>query len=606
MSPVITISGGSFPFSPRPHRADEIAWREWSAAPFEVAAETDRPVLLSLAASWSLDSHRLDESVLSDQRAIDLIGSQFVAVRADVDERPDVASRYAPAVPALAFLTPEGDPISTLAARSGDIDAIDADTFIHAAQAVLDDWYRDREGVTQRVDAARATRAAERAAARATRAPGVLTPSVLDTALDIVSAHWDEDEQALQVPGSDEHARVEPQPDVVRLLRYAYHRRGLAPEFNRAFAITQALAEGDLADRIDGGFFRQASEGWVDPAGEKLARVQGAMLLAMAEVAHSDDEALEVLDEAIDGTARYLIQSLGDASGAIASSEVTVPGAMEVDRRVFAGSIAVVARALLRAGSTLARRDWVERGRRAVDFLLARMRAGEAGVYHAWDGGARTLGILDDQAQTLLALLEAYEVSGQGHYFEQARQIARVVDRDWHEPGLGFRDLADGSEETGLLAEPAYPLAENVDMAEALIWLARLTHDERHLSIAQETLGAFAHGIEGRGLAASNYARVVDRLLSAEPEFKVIAEHEAGEPDAVADPLHLAALRLRLAGRTVQRLDRVADAELIRQLGLPDIAKAAFVCSGSSCLGPLTEPEQLLPTVEELLGAPAW
>src|SRR3546814_12630020 len=109
-------------------------------------------------------------------------------------------------------------------------------------------------------------------------------------------------------------------------------------------------------------------------------------------------------------------------------------------------------------------------------------------------------------------------------------------------------------------------MAENTDMAEALTWLARLTHDERHLSLAQDTLGAFAHGLEGRGLTGVNYARVVDRLLSAEPEFKIIAEHPAGEPDSVADPLHHAALRLRLPGRTVQRLDATADALLLDKL----------------------------------------
>ena len=143
-------------------------------------------------------------------------------------------------------------------------------------------------------------------------------------------------------------------------------------------------------------------------------------------------------------------------------------------------------------------------------------------------------------------------------------------------------------------------------MAEALTWLGRLTHDERHLAQAQDTLGAFAPGLEARGLSGANYARVVDRLLSAEPEFKIVAEYEAGEPDMVADPLHAAALRLRLPGRTVQRLDRVGDAGLIEQLRLPDVAKVAYVCSGSTCLGPFTEPEQLLPAVEELLGAPVW
>ncbi|MGE3960248.1 MAG: DUF255 domain-containing protein [Dehalococcoidia bacterium] len=601
MSPVIATPEGVFPFSPRSHRAREIRWLEWGDGAFAEARISDKPILLSVVTFWSTEAYGMDEGAYSDQRIIDLLAEQFVAVRVDGDERPDVAARYMlppPAtLPAVAFLTPEGDPIETFG-------VLDADTLVHAAHGVLNQWFRDREAVSQRIDAARAMRAAERAAARATRAPGILTPSILDAALEIVHARWVEDP-----PGLDEdHGTVglHPHPEVLRLLRYAFHRRWLAPEFNRAFALGEAMVAGALYDRVDGGFFRSASSGWAEAAPEKLARTQGEMLLALAELAHSDEEAAAAFEDVIEGTASYLASSLGDATGAIVASEVTEPGAMDVDRRVFTASAAVGARGLLRAGILRDRRDWVERGRRIVDFLLSRARAGEAGMYHAWDGSPRTLGILDDQAQMLLALLEAYEVSGQGHYFEQARQIARVVDRDWHEPGLGFRDLADGSDDLGLLAEPRYPLAENADMAEALIWLARLTHDDRHLSTAQETLGAFAHGLEGRGLVVANYARVVDRLLSAEPEIKVVAEYPAGEPDAVADPLHAAALRLRLPGRTVQRLDRVGDAELIRQLGLPDVGRVAYVCSGSTCLGPLTDPEQFLPTVEELLGAPAW
>ncbi|MCA9851712.1 MAG: hypothetical protein KC461_13855, partial [Dehalococcoidia bacterium] len=84
----------------------------------------------------------------------------------------------------------------------------------------------------------------------------------------------------------------------------------------------------------------------------------------------SDEEAEAALHEPIEGTATYLVESLGDATGAIVSSEVTEPGAIDIDRRVFTGSAAVVARGLLRAGALLDRRDWIERGRRVVDFLL--------------------------------------------------------------------------------------------------------------------------------------------------------------------------------------------------------------------------------------------
>src|SRR5690606_24389210 len=154
MSPVLTIAGGSFPFSPRPHRADEIPWREWGPAALEDAAASDRPVLLSVVAAWSTVSHRADEGAYSDQRVIDLLASQFIAVRVDADERPDVVARYAPGVPSVAFLTPEGDPIASLGAGTATPE-VSADALVHAAHEVLHEWYRDRDAIMQRVDAAR-------------------------------------------------------------------------------------------------------------------------------------------------------------------------------------------------------------------------------------------------------------------------------------------------------------------------------------------------------------------------------------------------------------------------------------------------------------------
>jgi uncharacterized protein YyaL (SSP411 family) len=134
-----------------------------------------------------------------------------------------------------------------------------------------------------------------------------------------------------------------------------------------------------------------------------------------------------------------------------------------------------------------------------------------------------------------------------------------------------------------------------------------LTHDEHHLQVALETLNAFATGLEARGLVIADFARVVDRLLSAEPEFKIVSEWPAGEPDRVADPLFREALRMPLAARTVQRLSLPQDDLLMRQLGLPlDRTRVAYVCVGARCSAPVTQPEQLLSAVEAATAAPTW
>ena len=608
----------SFHFSPRPNRAADIPWQEWDADAFARAQELDRPVLLAISGSWCHWCHVMDETTYSDDRVIKMLSTRFVCIRVDTDERPDVNARYnAGGWPTTAFLTPEGDVITATT-------YLDPAAMLDAISTVLEAWYVNREGVTQQVEATRAMRAAERAAALAQRVPGALSPSILDIALDVVEARYNEIAPGLvedgAAPGSERAQLRFPHPDVIRLWRYAHLRRNNTDAGDHALALARAIADGGLYDATDGGFFRYSTRpDWSAPHVEKLARDQGALLLAFAELALGDEGARDALRPAVEGTATYLVEMLADTSGGIGGSQdadeayraATVEEresleAPAIDHRVFTAAAAVAARGLVAAGVAYDRPDWRTAGERAVDFLLNHLRGGNAGMYHAYDGDARLFGVLDDQVQTLLALLETYEVSGQPHYFEQARTLARIVERDWFDRGLGFRDLADEHEDTALLAEPSHPLAVNVAAAEAFLWLGRLTHDERHLELAQDTLGAFAHGLEGRGLAVADYARVVDRLLSAEPEFKIVAEWPAGEPDRVADPLHAKALRLPLAGRTVQRLNPIQDIDLMQQLGLPDVSKVAYVCAGSTCSAPLTDPDSLEAAVEDILAAPSW
>lgn len=613
------MSDAPFHFSPRPNRAAEIPWAEWGAEAFARAQADDRPVLLSISGSWCHWCHVMDETTYSDPRVIDLLAARFVPVRVDTDERPDVNARYnAGGWPTTAFLTPEGDVIASAT-------YLDAEQMLDACRTVLEGWLVNREGIVQQVEAARAMRAAERAAARAQRGPGALTPAILDIAVDLLDGRFDPTTPGLvedgAEPGGDRAALRFPHPEALRLWRYHALRRDEPGSLARARETWAAMTGGGLFDHRDGGFFRYATRAdWSAPHVEKLARDQGALMLAAAELAIADLGWRDEQRDLIERFAAYVTGTLGDAQGGIgnaqdadeayhaaseAERDLMPPPA--VDGRVFTSSCAVAARGLIALGVAFDRRDWTERGLRAVDFLLSHLRAGQAGMYHAYDGAPHLLGILDDQAQMLLALLEAYEVSGQPFRLEQARWLARVMDDQWLEPGLGFRDVAFDHEDTALLAEPSTPLAANVAAAEGFLWLARLTHDDRYLATASDVLAQYAHGIEARGLAVADYARVVDRLLSAEPEFKIVAEWPAGEPDRVADPLHRAALRLPLASRTVQRLNPQQDDLLFYALGLPrDAVKVAYVCSGHACSQPVTAPESLLGAVEEVLAAPSW
>ena len=57
----------------------------------------------------------------------------------------------------------------------------------------------------------------------------------------------------------------------------------------------------------------------------------------------------------------------------------------------------------------------------------------------------------------------------------------------------------------------------------------------------------------------------------------------------------------------MQRLSLPQDDLLMRQLDLPlDRTRVAYVCVGSVCSAPVTQPEALLPAVEAASAAPTW
>jgi len=539
-------------------RPDAPPWHEWDGEAFSLARDSARPILLVVARSEDALDSPLD-AALADPRLAVLAGTRFVAVRVDAGERPDVAARYGPA-PAILALTPDGEPFDR--ATPGPEAAL---TLVTSALAR---WDGDRADVLSEAETARITRAAASAAASYRRPTAVLTPAVLDITLEALG----EADEARDPDAETSEA--------ARLWRYAHHRRRTPGAIDRA----QALARAAL---------RRAAQ----PAAACRAGDLGDALLAVAELAREDSVFAEASREEAEEAVAFLDAALGVSAGGFRHA---LPPA---GAPVFAGACARAARGVIEAGAAFGRQDWTARGLRAIEFIAYRMRAGEAGVYHAWDGDARGLGLLDDQVQTLLALLAAYEVSGASSYFEHARHLARTLERGWWERGHGFLDTAAGHDETGLLAEPLIPFSSNVAAAEACLWLARLTHDDRFMDLATETLAVVSPGFEARGAAAASFARVVDRVLTAEPEVKVIAEFPAGEPDRVVDPLHQAALRLPAAARTVQRLSLATDIELMHNLGLPgDRPRVAYVCAGRDCSPPITDAEAMVAAAAALTG----
>jgi len=96
-----------------------VEWMEWGEAAFDRAVKEDKPILLDIGAVWCHWCHVMDRESYENAETARIINENFVAVKVDRDERPDVDTRYQAAVSAIsgqggwpltAFLTPEGKP----------------------------------------------------------------------------------------------------------------------------------------------------------------------------------------------------------------------------------------------------------------------------------------------------------------------------------------------------------------------------------------------------------------------------------------------------------------------------------------------------------------
>src|SRR5437868_8831553 len=96
-----------------------IQWHEWGEEAFAIAKRENKPILLDIGAVWCHWCHVMDRESYEEAEVARIINENFIAVKVDRDERPDIDSRYQAAVQAMsgqggwpltAFLTPEGKP----------------------------------------------------------------------------------------------------------------------------------------------------------------------------------------------------------------------------------------------------------------------------------------------------------------------------------------------------------------------------------------------------------------------------------------------------------------------------------------------------------------
>ncbi|MCU1626752.1 MAG: hypothetical protein JWP64_1701 [Pseudonocardia sp.] len=300
------------------HADNPIDWWEWSDEAFAEAQRRDVPIMLSVGYAACHWCHVMAHESFEDPATAAEVNANFVAIKVDREERPDIDAVYMAATQAMTgqggwpmtcFLTPIGEPFHCgtyypPTSRHG------MPGFRQLLDAVTRAWTEDGE----RVRGAAADIASRLAGSATAELPSaVVGESVLDDAVATLAGDVD------ATFGGFGGAPKFPPSMVLEFLLRHYERTGSAPALRLVELTCERMARGGIYDQLGGGFARYSVDvQWVVPHFEKMLYDNALLLRVYAHLARRTRSPLarRVAEE----TAEFLLRDLRTAEGGFASA----------------------------------------------------------------------------------------------------------------------------------------------------------------------------------------------------------------------------------------------------------------------------------------------
>ncbi|WP_445997298.1 thioredoxin domain-containing protein [Okibacterium fritillariae] len=354
----------------RQHAENPVNWYPWGEEAFAEAKRRDVPLFVSIGYSTCHWCHVMARESFSDEGVAAYLDQNFVAVKVDREEHPDVDASYLAAAgaftpnlgwPLSVFVTPDGGPFFA-GTYYPPVPIEGHPSFSQVLQAVTEAWTERRDGVeetarqlTEAIQAASDMPAEQMAAADA--AKGTEAGEGAGTAANASDAHTDDSrtEGAVRLPAgdasSDASLRALGDDDLARAVRaLAAHEDpqfgglGTQAKFPVApvvgFLVERAdgrdladrmlrtMASSPLRDDVEGGFFRYATQrDWSDPHYERML-YDNALLLDIYATRGAEtgtepgtETGTGWAREAAEGIGAFLLQVMQLPTGGFASAQ---------------------------------------------------------------------------------------------------------------------------------------------------------------------------------------------------------------------------------------------------------------------------------------------
>jgi uncharacterized protein len=310
------------------HAGNPVDWYPWGDEALARARREDKPIFLSVGYSTCHWCHVMEHESFEDPAIAALLNRDFVSIKVDREERPDIDRVYMSFVqattgsggwPMSVFLTPDLKPFfggtyfppHSRWGRPGFSDLLgelarvwkDERAKVDGAAAELFERLRVVTGTAGRQDA-----------------EGELAgPGALDAGIEQFQRAYDARR------GGFGDAPKFPRPSEMLFLLREHARRaaaGVAPEapLQMVTGTLRAMALGGMRDHVGGGFHRYSVDGnWRVPHFEKMLYDQAQLVLAYLEAAQATGE--EFYAEVAEDTLQYVLRDMTDPGGGFYSAE---------------------------------------------------------------------------------------------------------------------------------------------------------------------------------------------------------------------------------------------------------------------------------------------
>jgi uncharacterized protein YyaL (SSP411 family) len=301
------------------HAHNPVDWYPWGPEALERSKREDKPILLSIGYSACHWCHVMEHESFENEQIAGLMNDNFVCIKVDREERPDVDSIYMNVVqmitghggwPMTVFLTPDLKPFYG-GTYFPPVERHGLPAFPRLLLAMADTYRNRRDEVFESADSITAELGKLN---QFYATDDLLTTEVLSQAFSRLAAMFDSANG-----GFGRQPKFPPSMSLMFLLRH-HHRTG-SPEALHIVEVTlQKMAAGGMYDHLGGGFARYSVDAqWLVPHFEKmlydnalLARIY-LYAFQVTKNSHYRQVAEEILE--------YIIRDMTDRSGAFYSAE---------------------------------------------------------------------------------------------------------------------------------------------------------------------------------------------------------------------------------------------------------------------------------------------